>query len=264
MMARSAGVRLRGVFSFAFILYCALQSGLLWGLAERGQVEFYQVSLVTSGAALYVLNRDGGRGRWAIALLQGLLIGWATWLKPQAGVLLLAGLLSYGSYVGTRREQLRLAMGFVAGVLITIGINVGYLVAVGSIPEFASLLLDHLPAYVASSTNSMEAIFMRFASIVLLSPLWLLLTVFGLAGLELYRRSCGTPGGVVLIVVLGAWGLLSFLSSGYGFYYHAVAFLPAYSYAVSLALVLLVDRRLAGVFGSTDGGQCPHFGARGG
>ena len=62
-----------------------LSSGALWGLPERGQVEFYQSAILAWGCCLLI--EGGVTVRLRVIAASGFLLAMGAWFKPQAGLL---------------------------------------------------------------------------------------------------------------------------------------------------------------------------------
>lgn len=119
-----------------------LSSGALWGLPERGQVEFYQSAILAWGCCLLI---EGGLTlRLRAIAASGFLLAMAAWFKPQAallGILLAIAL----TVLLLRRDGLRQAARGVAALAAGAGtisvVFAGWLWATGALRPFLDTML---------------------------------------------------------------------------------------------------------------------------
>jgi len=160
------------------------------------------------------------------ALVSGMALAWAAWLKPQASVLLVFFfLVLLWEGVRTNRGKRR-AWDLIFGVVIVSVVVAVFVMISGSLDGFFHLFSKHHPAYLAGVRPVPSNLFDRFTHYFLSTPRSLLvaaLTVLGTVRLAwLARRRSIRWASWLLIVGTLAWGLAAFASGVAGFRYHAV------------------------------------------
>lgn len=203
-----------------------LSSGALWGLAERGQVEFYQAAMMAWGCCLFI---EGALDkRIGMIALAGFFLGLAAWFKPQAGLLgiFLAVVLLVLRRRDGFREALRAVGALAAGALSISAVFVSWLWVTGGLRPFLDTMLVINRDYVALGTQP-GLVYTLFA----MQPRYLstLATVAtsGLAALGLASAlrpsERATFSTLVIVLWLGA-AFIQFWSGHYLFSYHKVIF----------------------------------------
>lgn len=119
-----------------------LSSGALWGLPERGQVEFYQSAILAWGCCLLI---EGGlTARLRVIAASGFLLAMAAWFKPQAGLLGLVLAIAL-TVLLLRRDGLRQAARGVAALAAGAGaisaLFAAWLWATGALRPFLDTML---------------------------------------------------------------------------------------------------------------------------
>ncbi|MGB5751967.1 MAG: hypothetical protein WBN87_03810 [Thermoanaerobaculia bacterium] len=207
------------------VSFCAFTSSTIWILPDRGQVEFFQAAVVALGlsAALFSIALPDRR---LPALVSGMALAWAAWLKPQASVLLVFFfLVLLWEGVRTNRGKRR-AWDLTFGVVIVSVVFAVFVMISGSLDGFFHLFSKHHPAYLAGVRPVPSNLFDRFTHYFLSTPRNLVvaaLTALGAVRLAwLARRRSIRWASWLLIVGTLAWGLAAFASGVAGFRYHAV------------------------------------------
>jgi hypothetical protein len=207
------------------VSFCAFTSSTIWILPDRGQVEFFQAAVVALGlsAALFSIAFPDRR---LPALLSGLALAWAAWLKPQASVLLVLFFLVL-LWEGARTNQGKhRAWDLTLGVVIVSVVMAVFVMTSGSFEGFFQLFSKHHPAYLAGVRPIPSNLLYRFTHYFLATPRNLVvaaLTTLGVVRLTwLARRQSIRWASWILIVGTFAWGLAAFASGVAGFRYHAV------------------------------------------
>jgi len=221
------------------VSFCAFTSSTIWILPDRGQVEFFQAAVVALGlsAALFSIALPNRR---LPALMSGLALAWAAWLKPQASVLLVLFFLVL-LWEGLRTDQgKRRAWDLTLGVVIVSVVVVTFVMTKGSLEGFFHLFTKHHPAYLAGVRPVPSNLVDRFTHYFLSTPRNLAvaaLTALGIARLAwLARRQSIRWASWLLIVGTLAWGLTTFALGVAGFRYHAVPAMVGVSFLVACGL----------------------------
>lgn len=221
------------------VSFCAFTSSTIWILPDRGQVEFFQAAVVALGlsAGLFSIALPDRR---LPALVSGLALGWAAWLKPQASVLLVLFFLVL-LWQGIRTDRgRRRAWDLAFGVVIVSVVVAVFVMISGSLGDFLHLFTKHHPAYLAGVRPIPSNLYDRFTHYFLSTPRNFV--VAGLAALGvvrltwLARRRSIRWASWLLIVGTLAWGLAAFASGVAGFRYHAVPAMVGVSFLVACGL----------------------------
>lgn len=245
---------LRGAFFTGAVVAGILCSPRLWTLADRGQVEFFQlaatawsVALVTDELACDVRHRTPGNP--ARLLLAGALVGVACWLKPQAVALgfgLVAVLLMYVADRRSGRDRWRRAivsvLWLVAGALAITLPMVLWLFHTGALgPFLTSVLVDNV-AYVqrAPTRTPMSLVAESFFPSFGRPP-----DVLALCGaVTLLVRARGDRRGGLLVSVVFVWwfaSALQVMTGSYLFGYHKIVLVGPASVLVAAGLAGLAS-----------------------
>lgn len=151
------------------VSFCAFTSSTIWILPDRGQVEFFQAAVVALGlsAALFSIALPD---RALPALVSGMALAWAAWLKPQASVLLVFFfLVLLWEGIRTNRGKRR-AWDLTFGVVIVSVVVAVFVMISGSFDGFFHLFSKHHPAYLAGVRPVPSNLFDRFTHYFLSTP----------------------------------------------------------------------------------------------
>jgi len=207
------------------VSFCALTSSSLWGLPERGQVEFYQAAAVAIGLSAGLFAIENPRQHLA-ALVSGAALAWAAWLKPQAALLLVVFFLVLLWESKRTAEGKQRAWYLALGTLTISAIVLAFVLLSGSLAGLLQLFLEHHPAYLTGVRPMPPDLHVRFSYYFLSSPRNYVvagLVVLGLLRLTQLART-GTIRWASWSLVVGTftWGLIAFATGVAGFRYHAV------------------------------------------
>ena len=221
------------------VSFCAFTSSTIWILPDRGQVEFFQAAVVALGlsAALFSIALPERR---LPALVSGLALAWAAWLKPQASMLLVFFFLVL-LWEGVRTNQgKRRAWDLALGAVIVSVVVAAFVMIWGSLEGFLYLFTKHHPAYLAGVRPIPSNLFDRFTHYFLSTSrnfAVAALTTLGIVRLAwLARRQSIRWASWLLIVGTLVWGLAAFASGVAGFRYHAVPAMVGISVLVAIGL----------------------------
>jgi Dolichyl-phosphate-mannose-protein mannosyltransferase len=222
-LARAARLPARAGALMALAL-AALSSSAIWGLPERGQVEFHQVPWIV--VALVAAARAGEPRPRALAWAAGAgaAIAWAMWLKPQAGLLGLALLVALALAPGPRWRRVG---AFVAGGAAVSLAVLARLALAGELDAFLDVMLRFNPAYLRISRIPWPRRIASGLGLLLQSPRVWAVDALALAGavvvvVRARRRALPVHMAVLLLAPL-PWGMFSYVAGGYGFIYHSIA-----------------------------------------
>jgi hypothetical protein len=217
----------------AIFIAVALSSSLFWGVAERGQVEWFQAAITAWGVVFAIESIY--RPHWHTAWLAGLLLGLACWFKPQGalvaigvGGVLVARLGANGDW----KRAARTAGHLVAGAATVSALFIGWMLAVGIFDEFLHQMFVTNTQYLEQT----ERPSLGEAYEVLTKWPW----VSGLAFAALYaltiggvvsffaprdgRRDRAFAGAIILVWLVAAFA--QYYSGRYLFRYHKVIMVP--------------------------------------
>lgn len=119
-----------------------LSSGALWGLPERGQVEFYQSAILAWGCC--VLIEGAPTVRVGMIAGSGFLLAMAAWFKPQAGLLGVLLAIALAVMLARRhglRQAARGVAALAAGAAAISAVFAGWLWATGALRPFLDTML---------------------------------------------------------------------------------------------------------------------------
>ncbi|HUG38774.1 MAG TPA: hypothetical protein VML54_17580 [Candidatus Limnocylindrales bacterium] len=215
-------------WGFTALLCALLSSGALWGLPERGQVEFFESAALAWGA--YALLEGGCAARVGPLVVSGALLALASWFKPQAA--LLGGLLAIplgavAWYRGGLREAVRLLAAFGLGVASVSALFAGWLWTTGALHPFLDTMLVVNRGYLdLRARPSLLQALAYLRPYELSAGAGIASTALIVAGLAtLFRRASSGRRTAWAGIVLGLWLLTAFVqfwSGGYLFNYHKV------------------------------------------
>jgi hypothetical protein len=204
-----------------------LSSGALWGLPERGQVEFYQSAILAWGCCFLIEGGPTVRVREIAA--SGFLLALAAWFKPQAGLLglLLAIALTV---LLLRRDGLRGAVRGVGALAAGAGaISVVFAVwlwATGALRPFLDTMLVINRDYVSlRGTPTLVQALLAVRPDNLSTAVIIATAVFVAAGLVTSLRHSEAARAGWPRVVLELWLIAAFVqfwSGGQLFNYHKI------------------------------------------
>lgn len=217
----------------AVFIAVALSSSLFWGVAERGQVEWFQGAITAWGIAFAIETID--RPHWHTAWLSGLLLGLACWFKPQGALVALgvgAVLVAHSGSRGAWKQAARTAGALVAGAATISALFIGWMLAVGIFDEFLHMMLVTNPQYLeqteSPSLGEAYEVLTRWpwVSSAAFAALYAL-TVGGVVAMFATRegrRDRAFAGAIVLVWLAGAFA--QYYSGRYLFRYHKVILIP--------------------------------------
>jgi hypothetical protein len=204
-----------------------LSSGALWGLPERGQVEFYQSAILAWGCCLVI--EGGPTVRVRVIAASGFLLAMAAWFKPQAallGILLAIALTVMLLRRHGLRQTARGVAALAAGAGAISAVFAGWLWATGALRPFLDTMLVINRDYVSlrGSPGLVQAL-LAVRPDVLSTPATIVTAIFVGAGLVTsLRRSEGARAAWPRLV-LELWLIVAFVqfwSGGQLFNYHKI------------------------------------------
>ena len=230
----------------AVFIGVALSSSLFWGVAERGQVEWFQAAITAWGVSFAV----GAiyRPHWHTAWLSGLLLGLACWFKPQGvfvavgvGGVLIARLGAGHDWRGAARTAAQL----VAGAAAISALFVAWMLATGIFDEFLHQMFVTNPQYLEQterpSIGEAYEVATRWPwlSRAAFAALYGL-TFSGVAWFLVPRtdRAERAWGGAIIVAWL-AGGFAQYYSGRYLFGYHKVIMVPAMAVILTCGFVAI-------------------------
>jgi hypothetical protein len=225
-LARAAGLGARAAALLALAL-AALSSSAIWGLPERGQVEFHQILFVVAALAAAARAAEERPRALAWAAGAGAAIVWACWLKPQAALLGVAIFAALALAPGVARVRLVRLAAFVGGGMAVSLLVVARLVLAGEWAAFLDVMFRFNPAYLSISHVPVAVRWHAGVHLLTGTPRALVVDALALAGAVVLVRRVRrreTPLHVALLCAAPLpWGMLTFVTGGYGFLYHAIA-----------------------------------------
>ncbi len=246
-LGRAAGLGRRAGALMAVAL-AALCSSALWGLPERGQVEFHQVLFLVVALVAAARSMEARPRALVWAAGAGAAIAWACWLKPQAALLgiVMLGALALVRGPGRVRRLLAFAGG---GLAISLAV-LARLALAGELAAFLDIMFRFNPAYLKISHMPVPARLHSGLRLVADTPRAWLVDLLALAGAAIVvwrvrRRELPVSVAILLLAPL-PWGVLTFVSGGYGFRYHGIAGVTGLAILVGIAadaLLAYVPRR---------------------
>jgi hypothetical protein len=226
-LGRAAGLGGRAQALLALAL-AALSSSAIWGLPERGQVEFHQIVFIVAALVAAARAAEDRSRALAWAAGSGAAIAWACWLKPQAALLGVAIFvaLAIAPAAAARVRLRRLAVFVTGGVGISL-LCAARLVLAGEWDAFLDVMFRFNPAYLSISHVPLAVRFHAGANLLFGTPRAAAVTALALAGtiaLFLRVRRGQTPPHLALLCAAPLpWGMLTYVTGGYAFLYHAIA-----------------------------------------
>ena len=204
-----------------------LSSGALWGLPERGQVEFYQSAILAWGCCLLI---EGGPAvRVGMIAGSGFLLAMAAWFKPQAGLLGVLLAIALAVMLLRRhglRQTARGVAALAAGAAAVSVVFAGWLWTTGALRPFLETMLVINRDYVSlrGSPGLVQAL-LAVRPDHLSTPATLATAGFVAAGLITSLRGSEAARAGWPRLVLELWLIVAFVqfwSGGQLFNYHKI------------------------------------------
>lgn len=225
----------------------ALSSSTLWGLPDRGQVEFYQATLMSLGALFLARFLAGTQWRRAALLASGFFLALACWLKPQAAIFAVAAaalVAARGLKLRQPRRLLFQLISLAVGATIASAPFLVWLLLTGTWSGFVHTLFGTDIAYVNHTPWPPLIIVLLvikpYRLLGLPAILILILMAFGL-----YRTMRRGSKDRWLAALLAVWLLctaLQFWSGHYLFDYQKAVMMPPIAVLSALGLAFLASR----------------------
>ncbi|MFO0693405.1 MAG: hypothetical protein U0230_07610 [Polyangiales bacterium] len=210
---------------------CA-SSTAAWQLAERGQVEMLQLGWISASAAAALASVSAAPGRRSriLAFAAGAALAWASAMKPQA----LAAIPGLVWALGTRRgEAIATIAAFGTGILLVALAVLGGLFVHGEAQGLWELVFEHQPAYLAASGlsrwHALSQLRMFVSASVRLEVVLAVAAVGAVATVRAARADARARAAAAIVFGLAFYGLAAFVGGRFGFWYHAIAFIPSVS-----------------------------------
>jgi len=225
----------------------ALSSSMLWGLPDRGQVEFYQATLMSLGALFLARFLSGRAPERRNLLASGFFLALACWLKPQAAIFAV-GVAAIVTARGLKRRQTRRLpaqlLFLLAGVALASGPFLLWLGATGTWSGFVHTLFDTDIAYVNHRPWPPLIIVLRVLKPFRLPglPAVLMLLLMTLGFLRTMKRGSEERWLGVLLAVWLVSTALQFWSGHYLFDYQKAVMMPPVAILSALGLAHVAER----------------------
>jgi hypothetical protein len=233
------------------LLCAALSSGALWGLAERGQVEFYQAAALGWGCCLLLEGSAFSvRPYLANLVAAGGLFALAAWFKPQAAllgfllVIVMALTHSFRDGIWTALRAIA-AVGLGAGLVCSV--FTAWLWLAGALRPFLVTMLvvnrDYLRLGFRPSLAQALAAVRPYDMPAPTAGMVTIILLVGVLALFQRRSQPAGPDAPVAIVLL-LWlfsALVQFWSGGYFFNYHKVILVAPVSCFVAIGSCRLLQ-----------------------
>ncbi|HKI85539.1 MAG TPA: hypothetical protein VKA53_02220 [Thermoanaerobaculia bacterium] len=233
--------------ALAVIFAGALSSSMLWGLPDRGQVEFYQATLMSLGALFLARFLSEPQPEGGNLLASGFFLALACWLKPQAAIFALGVAAIVTARALKRRQPRRLPAQLLllaAGAALASGPFLLWLKATGTWNGFVHTLFGTDIAYVNHTPWPPLIIVLLVLKPFRLPglPAFLILLLMTVGLLRTMKRDSNERWLGALLAVWLVSTALQFWSGHYLFDYQKAVMMPPVAILSALGLALIAGR----------------------